>query len=376
MDQTVKILVTGALGFIGKNLIQELQYRGFKHIFQYDVPSKPEELVRYAKEAQFVFHLAGVNRPEHPKEFMEGNFGFTSTLLDALIKHKNHAPIVLSSSIQAELNNPYGQSKKAGEDLLMDYGQKHKVKVMIYRFPNVFGKWARPNYNSAVATFCDNTIKGLPLTINDPKAPLSLVYIDDVVAEMLRALALQPHKMGEYCYVDPVHKTTVGEVATIIQSFKGLRTSKFIPELQQPLNAKLYATYLSYLPGDQLSYDLKMNVDPRGSFTEIFKTVSQGQVSVNVAKPGITKGQHWHQNKHEKFIVVSGQASIKFRKVGEKTIHEYLVDGSQLKVVEIPPGYVHNITNIGQGDLVTIMWASEIYSPDKPDTIPLTVENL
>ncbi len=337
-------------------------------IFLYDVDTKPELLSKYTEKCDFVFHLAGVNRPNNPEEFMEGNFGFTSTLMDLLKRHGNKAPILITSSIQAQHDNPYGLSKKAGEEVVFSYGQEQGVPVYVYRLPNVFGKWCRPNYNSAAATFCHNIAHGLPIIINDAAAQLQLVYIDDVVTEMLRAMRGEPNQNGRYCSVEPVYHTTVGQMAELIISFKESRKSLEIPDMGDAFVQKLYATYLSYLPEDQFSYPLKMNVDQRGSFTELFRTLERGQMSVNVTKPGVTKGNHWHHTKNEKFVVVSGRGVIRFRKVEEEKILVYPVSGARMEVVDIPTGYTHNIENTGETDLITIMWASECFDPQKPDT--------
>ena len=369
----MKILITGAKGFIGKNLIAELRNRKHTDIFEYDIDTDPLLLDTYCKEADFVFHLAGVNRPKEQSEFMEGNFGFTSTLLDLLRKHKNTCPIMLSSSIQAELDNPYGISKKAGEELLFKYGKETKAKVLAYRFPNVFGKWCRPNYNSAAATFCHNIAHDLPITVNDPSAVMKLVYIDDLVNELINALEGKENRKGQYCEVPVVHTIVLGEIADLIYSFKRSREVLSIPDMSDALTKKLYSTYLSYLPEDKFSYDLKMNVDRRGSFTEFIKTPDRGQVSVNISKPGITKGNHWHHTKNEKFLVVSGKGVIRFRKINSHEIIEYFVSGDKMEVIDIPPGYTHNIKNLGDTDMVTIMWANELFDPEKPDTYYLEV---
>jgi len=369
----MKILVTGSKGFIGKNLIVELKNQGYKDILEFDLETDPSLLDAYTKEAEFIYHLAGVNRPLDQSEFMKGNFGFTSTLLESLIKNGNKCPIMLSSSIQAELNNPYGESKKAGEDLLFSYGKEHSVKVLVYRFPNVFGKWCKSNYNSAVATFCNNIANDLPITVNDPNVVMNLVYIDDVVNELIGALSGNEHTKENYCYVPITHKATLGKIVELIKSFKDSRNDKFIPELGDPLTKKLYSTYLSYLPTDQFSYELKMNIDQRGSFTEFIKTLDRGQISVNVAKPGIVKGNHWHHTKNEKFLVVSGKGIIRFRRIDSTEVIEYTVSGDKLEVVDIPVGYTHNIENIGETDLVTVMWANELLDPNRTDTYFLEV---
>lgn len=369
MEKTIKILVTGASGFIGKNLVSTLYQHDYHQVMKVDVDTEPALMDRYLKEAQFVFHLAGVNRPEHPTQFMEGNFGLTSQLLEGLKRHNNPAPIVLSSSIQASLSNPYGLSKKAGEDVLVQYGKDHGISVMIYRFPNVFGKWSRPFYNSAVATFCHQIAHDEPLTIHDAQSPLQLVYIDDVVNEMLAALEGYPHIHEGYGVVEPSYSTTVGEVASIIQQCGQVKTTRELPDLSNPLIKKLYATFISFLPVNRWVYPLTMHQDTRGSFTEVLRSLGGGQFSVNVSKPSIEKGHHWHHTKHEKFIVVSGEACIRFRLVHSSDIYEIRVSGETLQVVEIPPGYVHAIENVGCNDLVTLMWASESFDVNRPDTI-------
>ncbi|MDD3412655.1 MAG: capsular polysaccharide biosynthesis protein CapF [Lachnospiraceae bacterium] len=375
----MKVLVTGAKGFVGKNLIVELRNRGYDDIFEYDIDTPQEELERYTKECEFVFHLAGVNRPKDEKEFMEGNFGFTSILLDSLKNHYNHSPILITSSIQAELDNPYGKSKKAGEDLLFSYESETGAKAIVYRLPNVFGKWCRPNYNSAVATFCNNIACGLEIQINDRSTQMQLVYIDDVVDEFIRALEgnatpfLMNQKESKFKGVSVVHSITLGEIVDLLYSFKESRGKLSVPNMADPFTSKLYSTYLSYLPKNQFSYPLKMNVDNRGSFTEFLRTEDRGQVSVNISKPGITKGNHWHHSKNEKFLVVKGQGLIQFRKINTEEIIEYHVTGDKLEVVDIPTGYTHNIINEGTEDMVTVMWANEAFNPEKPDTFFMEV---
>lgn len=364
----MKILITGAKGFIGKNLIAELLNRKLNTIFEYDMDTDPLLLDMYCREANFIFHLAGVNRPNEQSEYMEGNFGFTSVLLNLLKKHNNTCPIMFSSSIQAKLSNPYGESKKAGEDLLFNYGLETGAKVLVYRFPNIFGKWCKPNYNSAIATFCYNIARDLPIKVNDPSLVMNLVYIDDVVCELINALEGNENKVGLLCEVPVKHTIALGVIVDLIYSFKKSRENGSIPNMSDAFIKKLYSTYLSYLPEDQFKYNLKMNVDHRGSFTEFFKTPDRGQVSVNVSKPGTTKGNHWHHTKNEKFLVVSGKGVIRFRKVDSDEVLEYIVSSDRLEVIDIPPGYTHNIENLGVTDLVTIMWANEPYNPDKPDT--------
>lgn len=369
----MNILVTGANGFIGKNLIAELKTRSDLNILAYSKETEPSLLDDYCKKADFVFHLAGVNRPKDEREFMDGHFGFTSRLLATLQQHQNTCPIMISSSTQAELDNPYGRSKKAVENLLVDYSSVTGAKILIYRFPNVFGKWCRPNYNSAVATFCNNIAHDLPITINNPNTALKLIYIDDLLTEMTRALAGDENRVGAYCEVPAVHHVTLGEIVDLLYSFKKSRAERSIPDMSNAFTKKLYSTYLSYLPEDQFSYELKMNVDQRGSFTEFIKTPDRGQVSVNISKPGITKGNHWHHTKNEKFLVVSGKGVIRFRKIDCGEIIQYFVSGDRLEIVDIPTGYTHNIENLGDTDMVTIMWANEFFDPNRPDTYYLEV---
>ncbi|MBR6826487.1 MAG: capsular polysaccharide biosynthesis protein CapF [Oscillospiraceae bacterium] len=380
----MKILVTGAKGFVGQNLCLTLENiangcdktRGIDPdltVYRYDLDTAPGLLQQWCKDCDFVFHLAGVNRPKEVSEFMEGNFGFTNTLLEALEAAGNTCPIMISSSIQAALDNPYGKSKLAGEELLRQYGERRGAKVLIYRLPNLFGKWCRPNYNSVTATFCHNIANGLPIQVNDPSVELRLVYIDDLVAELLEALKGCEHREGDFCIVPIEHRITLGRLAETIQSFRTSREDRTVAKVGDPLEAKLYATYLSYLPKEAFSYPLKMNVDHRGSFTEIIRTAERGQFSVNISKPGITKGNHWHHSKNEKFLVVSGKGVIRFRHALGGEIQEYFVSGEKLEVVDIPTGYTHNIENLGDTDMVTFMWASECFDPNKPDTYFLEV---
>lgn len=375
----MNILITGANGFIGKNFVTLLKnIRDGKDrtrklpshlaLMEFDIDTPPELLEEYCARADFVFHLAGINRPKDPAEFMAGNFGFTSLLLDTLKKHGNRCSVMISSSTQAALDNPYGKSKKAGEELMFAYSAVTGAPVLVYRFPNVFGKWCRPNYNSAVATFCHNIAHGLPITVNDPNVIMNLVYIDDVVSELIHALSGSPARNGAYCAVPVTHTIKLGEIVDLIYSFKASREERSIPDMSEPFAAKLYATYLSYLPEDEFSYPLTMNCDTRGSFTEMIRTPERGQISVNISKPGITKGNHWHHTKNEKFIVVSGTGFIRFRKIGNTKVIEYPVSSEKIEVVDIPTGYTHNITNTGDTDMVTVMWASECFDPDRPDT--------
>jgi UDP-2-acetamido-2,6-beta-L-arabino-hexul-4-ose reductase len=364
----MKILITGAKGFVGKNLIVELRNQGFHDLLAYDVDSDPELLNEFTQDCNFVFHLAGVNRPQDPSEFMTGNFGFTSILLEKLKQHNNNAPVLITSSTQAALDNPYGQSKKAGENLIFAYGKENDIKVFVYRLPNVFGKWCRPNYNSAVATFCNNIANNLPIQVNDPNVLMQLVYIDDVIASFIGKLKNASESDEMYESVEPVHSIHLGEIVILIEGFKESRKNLYLPDLGDAFTRKLYSTYLSYLPEDKFSYFLKMNVDDRGSFTEFIKSPDRGQVSVNISKPGITKGNHWHHTKNEKFLVVSGNGVIRFRKINSENVLEYFVSGEKLEVVDIPVGYTHNIENLGQNEMVTIMWVNEVFDRERPDT--------
>ncbi len=364
----MKILITGSQGFVGKNLVAELKQGDLGQLMEFDLGTDPALLDEYCKEADFVFHLAGVNRPKDTAEFMEGNFGFTSELLACLKKHKNTCPLMISSSTQAALDNPYGQSKKAGEDLVFEYGNQSGADVLVYRLPNLFGKWSRPNYNSVIATFCHNISRDIPIKVNDPSTVLTLVYIDDLVEELLRALEGRASRQGIYCTVPVSHEVTLGKIVDLLENFKASRQTLAVPDMGDEFEKKLYATYLSFLPEDAFAYPLKMNVDDRGSFTEIIRTPERGQFSVNITKPGITKGNHWHHTKNEKFLVVAGEGVIRFRKLGSEKVIEYHVSGDKMEVVDIPPGYTHNIENTGQVDLVTFMWANEPFDPGKPDT--------
>ena len=429
----MKILVTGAKGFVGRNLcanlrnIQEGKDRRFPElsieaVYEYDLDSTLEQLDEYCKNAEFVFNLAGVNRPQNQEEFMQGNFGFASTLLDTLKKHGNTCPVMLSSSQQASLtgrfgNSEYGRSKKAGEDLFLEYGKETGARMLIYRFPNLFGKWCRPNYNSAVATFCNAFANDLPYTVNDPSVELELLYIDDLVDEMIACLQGKEHrcefngleviptdnkgqelenlrinsltnedtdgtdksfsnsqildkKIGRYCYVPTTHKATLGEIVELLKSFAEQPKTLMIPEIPENSFAKkLYSTYLSYLPKEKVAFPLKMNVDDRGSFTELVHTLNAGQVSINISKPGITKGQHWHNTKWEFFIVVAGHGLIQERKLGTDEVIEFEVNGDNIQCIHMLPGYTHNIINLSETEnLVTVMYCNEIFNPNKPDT--------
>jgi UDP-2-acetamido-2,6-beta-L-arabino-hexul-4-ose reductase len=366
----MKILVTGAKGFIGKNLVAELRNRKIYEILEFDKDNSPEDLGSFAKECDLVFHLAGVNRPQSENEFTEGNLNFTKMLLNNLKQQGNKAPIIFSSSTQVALDNPYGKSKLAAEGTLANYSKEMNVPVSIYRFPSVFGKWCRPSYNSVVATFCHNIANNLPIQITNPTTILNLVYIDDVIGEFIN-LAQNPSSLSGCTLkekISPLYTLSLYHLSTLLESFRKTRENRCVPDLSDTLTRKLYATYLSYLPIKEFSYPLKMNVDNRGSFAEFIRTSDRGQVSVNISKPGIVKGNHWHHTKNEKFLVVNGIGLIRFRKIGTTEIIEYHVSGEKLEVVDIPPGYTHNIENLGKTDMVTVMWASEEFDPEKPDT--------
>lgn len=394
----MRILVTGAKGFVGRNLcaqlnnIKEGKARCYGDlavdaVYEYDIDSTSEELDAWCKDCDFVFNLAGVNRPQDPKEFMDGNFGFATTLLDTLKRHKNNCPVMISSSIQATLAgrfgiSEYGKSKKAGEELMFEYGKETGAKVLVYRFPNLYGKWCRPNYNSAVATFCNNIANDLPITVNDPSVEMELLYIDDLVEEMIRALKGQEHRCefdgvntvltpdGRYCAVPITHHVKLGEIVDLLHRFAEMPETLMIPEIPADSFAKrLYSTYLSYLPKEKAIFDLKMNRDARGSFTELVHTLNCGQVSINISKPGITKGEHWHHTKWEQFIVVSGHGLIQLRKEGTDEVLSYEVSGDRIQSVIMLPGYTHNIVNLSDTeDLVTVMYCNEIFDPNRPDT--------
>lgn len=395
----MKILVTGARGFVGRNLCAQLNNiregkarwyalpEAIEAVYEYDVDSSAEDLEAYCRDCDFVFNLAGVNRPQNPEEFMAGNFGFASTLLSTLKKYRNTCPVMLSSSIQATLvgryaEGDYGRSKKAGEELFFAYAAETGAKVLVYRFPNLFGKWCRPNYNSAVATFCHNLAHDLPITVNDRTTQLELLYIDDLVDELIAALKGEEHRCefegvetvltpeGRYCAAPVTHKVTLGEIVDLLETFRAQPRTLIVPEIPAGSFAKkLWTTYLSYLPKEKVSFPLKMNVDARGSFTELLRTQHCGQVSVNISKPGITKGQHWHHTKWEFFIVVSGRGLIQLRKVGTDEVLNYEVSGERIEAVQMLPGYTHNIVNLSDTeDLVTVMWANEPFDPARPDT--------
>ena len=393
----MKILITGAKGFVGRNLVENLKNikdgknrtRDLKidEIFEYDIDTEPSLLDGFCEEADFVFNLAGVNRPKDQSEFMEGNFGFASTLLETLKKYQNNCPVMLSSSIQATLigrygESDYGKSKLAGEELFFNYSKETGAKVLIYRFPNLFGKWCRPNYNSAVATFCNNIANDLSIQVNDRNTKLELLYIDDLVEEMLDALEGKEHHCefdglnavekqdGRYCFVPITHQVTLGEIVDLLYSFNNQPKTLIVPEIpNNSFSKKLYSTYLSYLPKEKVAFSLKMNVDGRGSFTELLKSEKCGQVSINISKPGITKGQHWHNTKWEFFIVVAGHGLIQERKIGTDEVIEFEVSGDKIEAIHMLPGYTHNIINLSETEnLVTVMWANESFDPNKPDT--------
>jgi UDP-2-acetamido-2,6-beta-L-arabino-hexul-4-ose reductase len=376
MEKVAPILITGAQGFLGKNLAVTLRNLGYKHLLLVDKDTPKNQYEQFVKDAQFIFHFAGVNRPQNPDEFKEGNVDTITELLGWMKQFRSKAPLVVSSSIQALADNPYGRSKKAGEDLVLAYAQAFKHPIYIYRFSNIFGKWSRPNYNSVVATFCHNISRDIPIKINDELAKISLIYVDDVVKEMIDCLEGKVTTIDGILRVLPEYEITVGELAKTLTRFKLSRKDLHLENQADPLIKKLYATYLSYLDDTQFIYDLTMHEDVRGSFTEVLKTNQDGQVSVNISKPGITKGNHFHHTKNEKFIVVSGEGLIRFRKVDTDKIIEYRVSGNKIQVVDIPPGFVHSIVNVGKVDLVTIMWASEPYDPNYPDTYPMEVETI
>ena len=406
----MNILVTGSKGFVGRNLVENLknirdgknrtrQNIQINNIYEYDIDSTPEQLDAYCTDADFVFNLAGVNRPKDPKEFREGNFGFASTLLDTLKKHNNNSPVMLSSSLQATLagrfgTSEYGLSKRDGEELFFKYAEETGTKVYVYRFPNLVGKWVRPNYNSAVGTFCNNIANDLPITVNDPSVELEMLFIDDLIEEMYDALEGHPHRAeypktgevidgqtfdgltpypteeGRYCYAPITHKATLGRIVELLHTFHDQPQTLIMPAIPNgSFEKKLYSMYLSYLPKEKVAFDLKMNCDDRGSFTELLKTVDHGQFSVNISKPGITKGQHWHNSKWEFFIVVAGHGLIRERKIGTDEVIEFEVSGDHIQAVHMLPGYTHNIINLSETDnLVTVMWANEIFDANRPDT--------
>ena len=364
----MKVLVTGSNGFIGKNLISNLSLNKEIEIYKYDKNSTEKELEKYTKDCDFVFHLAGVNRPEEVEEFMEGNFGVTSTLLDYLKKNKNKAPIMISSSIQAELDNDYGKSKKAGEDLILKYGKDNKVKTFVYRFPNVFGKWCRPNYNSVIATWCYNISHNLEIQVNDPTKELTLVYIDDVCKELINCLSDNENRKGDYCYVPITYKKTLGEISSLIKSFKENDRKIMVPSTGDNFTKYLYATYISYVPLEELVVDLEEHRDNRGVFCELVRTKEAGQVSVSTTNPEIVRGGHYHNTKMERFIVIKGKAKIEFEHVIDHNKFEFIVSGDKLQYVTIPVGYQHSINNIGDDELVLILWANELFDPEISDT--------
>ena len=374
MDLNTPILITGAGGFIGKNLVATLKTAGYTDLMLFERDDPPETLAEYAARAGFVYHLAGINRPKDPSEFYAGNAGLTETLLSLLDKAGNKAPVLVTSSIQAALDNDYGKSKAQAEQAIFAHGQATGAPVYVFRLPGVFGKWCRPNYNSVVATFCHNSANGLPLSVRDPEYRLPLVYIDDVVTSFVAALDGNCTREGDYCVIPVVHETTLGHLAETIEGFAKNRETLDVPD-QTPgsLEQKLYSTWLSYLPADRFSYPLNMHCDNRGSFTEFLHTPAHGQVSINISKPGIVKGNHWHHSKNEKFLVVKGTGVIRFRALDSTEVIEYHVSGDKLEVVDIPTGYTHNIENVGEDDMVTVMWANEVFDPDHPDTFFLPV---
>lgn len=374
----MKVLVTGSNGFVGRNLVETLKNIKdskdktrdilIEDIFLFDLNSTLEELDTYTKECDYVVNLAGINRPKNPEEFYEGNKGFIETLCSYLKKHQNQCPIIVSSSIQVGKDNDYAKSKKEGEDYLKNFSKENGNPVYIYRFANLFGKWCRPNYNSVTATWCYNIANDLDIQVNDPKVVLPLCYIDDVINELIECMKGNANFNGEYYEVSPIYQVSLGYLANTLYSFKESRKDLSIVDQSDELIKKLYATYLSYLPEDGFGYPLKMNVDNRGSFTEFIRTKEHGQVSINISKPHITKGNHWHHTKNEKFLVVSGTGVIRFRKIDEEKVIEYYVSGEKLEVIDIPTGYTHNIENLGDIDMVTVMWANEPFDPNKPDT--------
>lgn len=374
MELNTPILITGAGGFIGKNLVATLKTAGYTDLMLFERDDTPETLADYAARAGFVFHLAGINRPKDPSEFYAGNAGLTDTLLSLLDKAGNKAPVLVTSSTQAALDNDYGKSKAQAEQAIFAHGQTTGAPVYVFRLPGVFGKWCRPNYNSVVATFCHNSANGLPLSVRDPEYRLPLVYIDDVVASFVAALDGNCTREGDYCVVPVVHETTLGHLAETIEGFARNRETLDVPD-QTPgsLEQELYSTWLSYLPADRFSYPLNMHCDNRGSFTEFLHTPAHGQVSINISRPGIVKGNHWHHSKNEKFLVVKGTGVIRFRALDSTEVIEYHVSGDKLEVVDIPTGYTHNIENVGEDDMVTVMWANEVFDPDHPDTFFLPV---
>lgn len=369
----MKILVTGSEGFIGRNLVSVLETIETYEVLKYDIGTNESLLDHYLKNADFIFHLAGVNRSDKDIDFMTGNTDLTNIIISKLKQFKNTCPIMISSSIQANNNSIYGKSKKSSERIVFDYSDQTGVQVFVYRFSNVFGKWSKPNYNSVIATFSYNICRGLPIKINDPNTELRLIYIDDLVNNLINCIYKQDNESKKIYYVEPEYNVKLSEISELLYSFYETRNKLNIVDLKNEFTKKLYSCYISYLPVDNFSYNLKMNIDERGSFTELFKTIDRGQISVNIIKPGITKGNHWHQSKTEKFIVVKGTGIIRFRAINNTEIIEYKVSGKYLTIVDIPPGYTHNIQNIGEDELVTIMWVNEIYDANNPDTYYLEV---
>lgn len=373
MEQSMKILITGANGFVGRNLCAHLEAIGYDDLLKYDRPDDEAALRQYASDCDFVFHLAGINRPDDESGFA-GNYLLTEVLLEALKKENRTIPVLLSSSVQALLDNPYGRSKKKAEELVLDYGRETQADIYVYRLPNVFGKWCAPNYNSAVATFCHNIARGLPIRIDDPNAALTLVYIDDVLKAFTAAIHGNALRNGDFCAIEPVYHTTVGSLAEIIRSFSQSRKNLTVPKVSDPLIRKLYSTYLSDLPEAEFSYPLLEHKDHRGLFAEALKSKDAGQVSVNITKPGMVKAGHWHHTKTEKLIVVSGSGLIRFRRLGDEKLLLYPVSAERLEVVDIPPGYTHDIINTGSSDLVMLVWANQVFDPNEPDTHPAIVD--
>ena len=364
----MKVLVTGANGFVGKNLVSHLSLNQNIEVLKYDMDSTEEDLDKYTRECDFVYHLAGINRPQNTSEYMEGNFGFTNILLNKLIENNNKCPIMISSSIQAELNNDYGKSKKAGEDLIFKYGKANNVKVYVYRFPNLFGKWCRHNYNSVIATFCNNIANNLEIVVNDENKELNLAYIDDVCEELVRCLDDNAHKKDNYCYVPVTYTKSLGYIADLIKSFKDNDRGIMVPSTGDEFTKKLYATYISYVPLKEMVVDLEEHRDNRGVFCELVRTKEAGQVSVSTTNPEIVRGGHYHHTKMERFIVIKGKAKIKFEHVITHETYEFVVSGDKLQYVTIPVGYQHSINNIGEGELVLILWANELFDPNRSDT--------
>ena len=369
----MKVLVTGAKGFVGRNLVHALLQRGYEDVYEYDIDNSREDLMGFCSDCEFVYHLAGVNRPKDNDEFISGNIGFTSELLDTLRQHNNKSPILISSSVKAESGSPYGWSKLEAEKQVFEYGAEQGVNTYVYRLPNLFGKWCRPNYNSVVATFCHNIARGIDIVINGAETEIELAYIDDVCFEFISKLEGSKQKQEMYLNIPLVYKRSLGRIAELIYSFHESRNNLWVPDMSDAFSKKLYAVYLTYLPEDNFEYALKANIDNRGAFAEFIRFGEKGQISINTIKPGITRGNHWHNTKTEKFLVVSGNGTIRLRRVDSRSVIEYYVEGEHMKVVDIPPGYTHNIENLGKCDMVTVMWASEEFDPQNADTYPMEV---